>query len=266
MGLIAIESMSTGIRWTTDGTNVATAPTLDVLLAELREPHAFVCEPEFFDGLRDVRHHLETWLGEHGHRLFPMTSGARDVLEAAGGVLVSGRGVRRLHALAIVGSARIDRESIRGEDFWDIRDALGIAHAVDVYAGAGRALAQAIGVIGPYSSWDQTGRRALGDGRAYRADVVLAAYRVATISPNRDTFEGLLGLSRSGHGPLTWTIRSWRANDVTPGAEADVPWAEYRLALRRIFHLVISQRRSTRQAACQQDWGAPHQAGTPEPC
>jgi hypothetical protein len=44
------------------------------------------------------------------------------------------RGVLRLRSLATVGSGRIDRDSIRGLDFWD---ALGVAHAVDVYVDAG---------------------------------------------------------------------------------------------------------------------------------
>ena len=74
MGLITVESTTKGVSWTTDGIAVRSARSLAEALEQIDEPHAFVCEPAFFDGLRDVRRSLEEWFAESGHQHFPMTS------------------------------------------------------------------------------------------------------------------------------------------------------------------------------------------------
>ena len=87
-----------------------------------------------------------------------MTSGAKDVLRSAGGSLVSGRVVSRQYSLATVGSEQLDRDAVHGLDIWDVRDALEVAHAVDVFHDPERALARAIDVVGPYSTLDVSAR------------------------------------------------------------------------------------------------------------
>lgn len=247
MALIAIASASIGVRWT-DGSAIQTAQSLAELLEQLDEPTAVVCEPEFYNGLRNVRTHLEEWLGERVHQLVPVSRQAKELLELAGGSSIEGRGVARLFALATVGSDRIVQVR-QGQDFWTVRDALEVAHLVDVFMPRAEVLVDALRGVGPYDSLDLETRNALGYGDGYQLDVLLAAYRAASVARSRPEFERLLGLSASGHGALARTIRGWYTDRNTDAEavfvrESALTWADYRRALRRLFHRVIEARRS----------------------
>lgn len=247
MALIAMASVTNGVRWT-NGSTIQTAPSLAELLDQLDQPTAIVCEPEFYDALRDVRRHLEEWLGEREHQLVPISRQAKELLELAGGDLIEGRGVARLFALATVGSYRIVRIR-QGQDIWTVRDALEVAHVVDVFLPRGEVLVDALRAVGPYDGLDPETRNALGNGHGYQLDVLLAAYRAASVARCRSEFEQLLGMNARGHGALVRTIRNWYT-DRNTGVEDEfvresvLTWAAYRRALRRLFHRIGEARRS----------------------
>ena len=94
---------------------------------------------------------------------------------------------------------------------------------------------------------------ALGDGSRYRLDVLLAAYRAASVATNRGDFERFLGLTEGASGSaLVHTIRSWYAarNTTTEfNRESNLTWSEYRRALRTCYHRVSSARRISGSAA-----------------
>lgn len=247
MALIAIASVSNGVRWT-DGSTIQTAPSMAELLGQLDEATAIVCEPEFYDGLRDVRRHLEEWLGEREHQLVPVSRQAKELLELAGGSLIKGRGVARLFSLATVGSDRI-ADVPRAQDIWTVRDALEVAHVVDVFMPRAEVLVDALRAVGPYVGLDRETRDALGYGDGYQLDVLLAVYRAASVALSRPEFERLLGLNAGGHGALARTIRSWYEDRNTDPAgefvrESVLTWAGYRRALRAVFHRIAESRRS----------------------
>lgn len=106
-------------------------------------------------------------------------------------------------------------------------------------------LLEALEAVGPYNTLDDATRAALGDGRTYQFDVLLAAYRAASVAPSRDAFERLLGLTAAANGPLTQTIRSWYVDKNTSEdfvRESALTWSDYRRALRRVFHRVEEHR------------------------
>jgi hypothetical protein len=241
VSLITIESTETGVRWTTDGLVIKTAIALRACLEQLGEPSAVVCEPAFFEGLRDVRQYLDELVSEYGHTLVSLTSGARKVLELAGGSAIRGTGVARLHALATLGSAGLDHGVTDVAGIWEVRDALDVALAADQFFGATEAKARALAAAGPYAALDPATRLAVCDGEDYRWDVLLAAYRAGSVSGNRDDYERLLGLTAGAHGALARTINAWyverNTNDLFE-RESVMTWSDYRHALRSLFHNV----------------------------
>lgn len=245
MALITLESTSNGVRWTTDGQEVATAPALAAILNQLDEPSAFVCEPALFDGLRDVRHYLVEYLAESGHVLAPMTSRARAVLEQAGGAAIRGRGVVRLYALATRGATGLRPEVLQTAGLWEVRDALEVAFAADMYGDGAAARERACGAAGPYALLDADARFALGEAGDYRWDVLLAVYRAASVSTGRDDYERLLGLAAGAHGALARVIRGWyvrRNSTVEFERQSVLTWSDYRRALRTLFHAMKATR------------------------
>ena len=250
MGLIAIAAVTGGVRWT-DGQSEGTAGWLGELLDQLDRPHAVICEPRFYDGLGDVRRSLEDWLSERGHQLVPITEAVRSTLETAGRKKITGRGASRLLNLATVGTRAIGRLSA-DQDLLEVRAALQIAHVVDLFDDRPNVLLEALEAAGPYNSLDDATRAALGDGRTYRLDVLLAAYRAASIATSRDSFDRLLGLTAAAHGPLNQTLRAWYVEKNTSEAyvrESALTWSDYRRALRRIFHRVKAHRTPSMVAA-----------------
>jgi hypothetical protein len=240
MALIVMAAGSRGFRWTADGKSVLSAKSLAPLLETLVTPHALVCEPAFYDGLRDVRRHLEDWVAEQGHLLVPITQRSRVVLEAAGGERIEGRGLQRLYSIVVAGTQGLDRETTRGQGVWAVRDALDVAHALDLFDAAKRVLTVAIDASGPYQSLDALSRHALGDGASYSDDVLLAAYRVASVAGNRDAYERYLGLTADAHGDIARTIKGWYSvRNTSEGQfdrDSDLTWTDYRRALRMAFH------------------------------
>jgi hypothetical protein len=241
MSLIAVRSTNRGVRWTADGRVVSSTPALSALIEQLGEPSALVCEPALFDGLRDVRRYLEQWLAEDGHILVPMSAGARAVLEHAGGLAIRGRGVVRLYALATLGADALDRRAAETADVWDVRDALEVALASDIFGDPIRSKARALEATGPFVSLDPAVRLALGDGDDFHRGALLAAYRAASVSTSRDGYERLLGLNAGAHGSLPRIVRGWYVERNTNTAferESVMTWSDYRRALRTIFHRV----------------------------
>lgn len=253
MALIAIEENGDGdVRWTSDGRTTHTAPSLRALSEGLSEPHAVLCEPIFYLGLRDVRAICAETLAAGGHRLVPVSGTAKAVLEAAAGPGVTGSDVERLFAIAVAGRAGLDRHTACGHDLWAVRDALDVAHAIDTAHDPAAVLASAVGSVGPYAALEPAVRAALGDGRAYRADVLLAAYRAATVATSRVAFERFLGRSEGAHGAMAHTIRAWyvAANTTAAGFEREsvLTWSQYRSALRSVFSRVKASRREEASA------------------
>lgn len=240
MAFIAMAAGSRGFRWTADGQSIESARSFTEFLETLEKPHTLVCEPAFYDGLRDVRRHLEDWVEEHGHMLVPITPRPRVVLVAAGGEHVVGRGLKRLYSMVDSGTRALDRETTRGHDAWAVRDALNVAHALDLFDDAKRVQAAAIDAFGSYESLDALSRHALGDGASYSDEVLLAAYRAASVAGTRDEFERFLGLNAAAHGEIARTIRAWyRVRNTTEGQfdrDSDLTWTDYRRALRMAFH------------------------------
>jgi hypothetical protein len=241
MTLIAIESTAKGFRWTPDGHEVSFAPTPSAVLERLHEPSAIVCEPAFFDGLRDVRRYLEELLTEHGHTLVPMTAGARTVLERARGSSIRGRGVARLHALATSGSERPDPKpspprAARVAGSSAAKGPVAASARVAACSGSPKRSAASATSRAPRTSH----RSAVPRARRSRPSE-LAAYRAASVSTSRDLYERLLGLNAGAHGALTRAIRGWYvARNTTAAFERDsvMTWSDYRRALRAIFHRV----------------------------
>src|SRR5512140_3654947 len=122
MGIIAIEDIENAVRWTADGRTCHTSAAVEALMEKLDEPHAVICEPSVYDGLRDVRRILSEILAAGGHRLVPVGRGAKAVLEAATGDDCVGSGVRRLYPIATAGSGRLDRLRTDVENRWDVKD------------------------------------------------------------------------------------------------------------------------------------------------
>lgn len=253
MAVITIDGTWDRVRWTADGRTIRTASSIRAIADQLNESHAFVCEPSFYDGLRDVRDAIRELLARDGHRLAPVNPGAKAVLETAAGDRVVGTGLVRLHSIAVAGSAGIDWQVGRGHQLWDVRDALDVVHAIDLVDDTARIMALALAVIGPYADLDAGARLALGDGQTYRRDVLLAAYRAASVATNRDDFERFLGLTAGPSGSaLAHTIRSWYATrNTTSTFERDsvLTWSQYRRALRLCFQRVTSARRHPSSAA-----------------
>ena len=245
MALITLESTSKGVRWTTDGQEITTSPALSAILQHLEEPSAFVCEPAFFDRLRDVRRYLVEYLAKSGHALAPMSPGARTVLEQAGGAAIRGRGVARLYALATLGANGLRPEVSRTASLWEVRDALEVAFAADLFGDETAAKERALRAVGPFALLDPDGRRVLGDAGDYRWDVLLAAYRAASVSTGRDDYERLLGLAAGAHGALARAIRGWYATRNTTAEferQSVLTWSDYRRVLRTLFHRVKTAR------------------------
>lgn len=241
MAFIALESTTTDVRWTADGRAVRAAPCLARVLEQLHEPCAVVCDPALFDGLRDVRRSLEGLLAEDGHTLVPITARARALLERAGGSAIRGRGVVRLYALATSGSDGLDRGALQGADLWDIRDALEVALAADLWGNPIRASIRALEATGPFLGQEVAVQQALGERGDFHRDVLLAVYRAASMSTGRQMYERLLGLNAGAHGLLTDIIRVWYAMRNTGTAferESVMTWSDYRRALRALYHRV----------------------------
>lgn len=248
MALIAIAEDDDGdLQWTADGRTTLTAPFLGAFVDGLTEPHAVLCEPLLYLGLRDVRRVTEEVLAAGGHRLVPVNRGAKAVLEAAAGAEARGSDVERLFRIAVAGRDGLDRYTMRGFDRWDVRDALEVAHAVDTRYDPAAVLAAAVGAAGPYDALEPAMRHALGDGRDYRADVLLAAYRTATLTTGRVDFERALGLHAGAHGAMVAAVRAWYVARNTTAAgfepESILTWTEYRRALRWLFGRVKASRR-----------------------
>lgn len=240
MAFIVVAANSKGVRWTDDGKTVHQARSLAAVLDTLDTPTAIVCEPAFYDGLRDVRRVMEQWVAERGHQLVPVTRKASAVLEAAAGPNIKGRGLAHVYSIVSEGSAGLISLRGKGQDVWSIRDAADVAHALDLH-GAGVTLTNALAVVGPYDSLGPEMRRALGDGVAYDVSVLLAAYRAALVSPDRGTFEAYLGLTAGSHGGMARTIKAWYvARNTTDefGRGGDLTWTDYRRALRHVYHAV----------------------------
>lgn len=243
MGLIAVAAARGGVRWT-DGHSAGTAGSLGELMGKLDRPHAVICEPGSYDGLRDVRRALEDLLAERGHRLLPITESVRVTLERACGATCTGRSVTRLFTLTTVGARGISR-TVAIHDLSQLRAALQVAHVVDLYDDRPQPLLEALDAVWPYGTLDDATRASLGDGRTYRLDVLLAAYRVASVATSRDAFDRLLGLTAAAHGSLTETIRAWYVEKNSSEGfvrESALSWSDYRRALRRVFHRVKEHR------------------------
>lgn len=237
MAVIAIANLQSGVRWT-NGRESGLAPHLGALLEQLDRPHAVLCEPPFYDNLRDVRRHLEEWLAGRGHRLVPVMPVAKATLEAAGGRAVTARGVERLFAIATIGSKRLGPIT-RDQDLMAVRAALQVAHVLDLFDEDATTFEEALRAAGPYGLLDSADQAALGDGRSYCEDVLIAAYRVASVATSKAAFDRLLGLTEASYGPLTQTVRNWyveRNTQTTFVRESVLAWTDYRRALRRLFH------------------------------
>ena len=165
MAITAIGGTWERVRWTTDGRSVGRAASINTLAGRLSIPQAIVCEPAFYDGLREVRNVLRDSVAERGHRLVVVNPGARAVLEAAAGGRLSGSGVVRLHSIVVAGAAGLDRQVVRGHDRWGVRDALDVVHAIDTVHETAKVAALAVAAVGPYAALDDSGQRALGDGQ-----------------------------------------------------------------------------------------------------
>jgi hypothetical protein len=253
MAFIAMAAGTGGFRWTADGQSIESARSFKEFLATLEQPYALVCEPAFYDGLLDVRRHLENWVEEQGHMLVPISPRPRVVLVAAGGERIEGRGLKRLYSIVDAGTQGLDRETTRGQDVWAVRDALDIAHALDVSDDAKRVLTIAIDDFGPYELLDALSRHALGNGASYSDDVLLAAYRAASVAGTRDAFERYLGLNAAAHGEIARTVRGWyRARNTIEGhfeRDSGLTWTDYRRALRIAFHRFNEDRALAKRAA-----------------
>jgi len=244
MAVMAVANTSNGVRWT-NGKTTGTAESLMALIDQIRRPHALVCEPAFYDELHELRRAFERLLAESGHRLVPITRTSKAALEAVAKRPLSERGLARLYLLAIQATADLGRPP-REQDLSTTRSVLEVAHLMDLFDEGSDAVQGAVKIVGPYGSLDGPTRAALGDGQGYRAGVLVAAFRAASVAWNRDEFERLLGLTAGAHGPLTQTIRGWYVERNTVGAsferESALTWSEYRRALRQIFHRVRQQR------------------------
>jgi hypothetical protein len=240
MAFIAMAAGTGGFRWTADGQSIESAKSFTALLETLEKPQALVCEPAFYNGLLDVRRHLENWVEEQGHVLVPIIPRPRVVLVAAGGERIEGRGLKRLYSIVDAGTRGLDRETTRGQHVWAVRDALDIAHALDVSDDAKRVLTIAIEAFGPYESLDALSRHALGNGASYSDGVLLATYRAASVAGARDSYERYLGLNAAAHGEIARTIRGWyRVRNTIENEfhrDSDLIWTDYRRALRMAFH------------------------------
>jgi len=251
MALITVETTTCGVRWTGDGREAEKATGLFAVLNELDGPTAIICEPAFFDGLRDVRRYLIEALAEEGHVLAAMTPRGRAVLERAAGSSVRGRGVVRLHAIATRGAAGLS-PALRTAGIWDVRDALEVAFAVDRFGDINAAKERALAMVGSFDSLDADARHALGELGDYRWDVALAACRAASVSTGRDDYERFLGLAVGGQGALARSVRGWYAERNTTvefERESVLTWSSYRRALRTLFHRVQAGRGEARAAA-----------------
>ncbi len=249
MALIAIERDRDRIRWTEDGTTVQDAPSLGSLAERLPGPTVVLCQPSFFDADPILRRWLERDLAGQGHTLVVLTARARSVLGDAPGAATLGPDVRGLHASATAGSARLDHETGAGRDWYAVRDALDAAHAMAVATRWHPALDAALAALGPYAALEVDARLALGDGEAYRVDLLLAVALAATVATNRDDFERFLGLSaRHAPGSMSRAVRGWyAARNTGPDGfvrESALTWSAYRRALRWAYHRITSARRN----------------------
>lgn len=253
MAIVAVEGDWDHVRWTIDGRRTQHATSIQAVVGRLTEPTVVLCEPAFYDGLRDVRDVLREVLSDQGHGFASVSRGARAVLEAASGNHSAGTGVKDLYAIVVAGVDGIDWQVGRRFDRWDVRDALDVVHAIDIGNGSSSVAAQAVNVIGPYAGLDAQSQSALGDGSRYRLDVLLAAHRAASVATNRGDFERFLGLTEGASGSgMVHTIRSWYAacNTTTEfDRESNLTWSEYRRALRICYHRVTSARRLPGSAA-----------------
>src|SRR5262249_14267267 len=141
-----------------------------------------------------------------------------------------GSGPARLFDIAVKGSAKLDKKTSDGQDFWDVRGALEVAHMVDLALRKGDMLSHSRAMVLPYEALDEHARKALGDGDDYCEEMLLASFRAASVATTREAFEGYLGLSSRGHGPLTGTIRGWYRERNNSDYFDDAPfptWSEY---------------------------------------
>ncbi len=248
MALIAIERDRDRIRWTDDGATVQDAPSLGSLAERLPGPTVVLCQPSFFDADPILRRWLERDLAGQGHTLVVLTAGALSVLGDGAGAATHGPGVRGLLSSATAGSARLDHTTGAGRDWYAVRDALDAAHALAVATRRHPALDDALAVLGPYAALEVDARLALGDGEAYRVELLLAVALAATVATNRDDFERFLGLSaRHAQGSMSRAVHGWyAARNTGPDGfarESALTWSAYRRALRWAYHRITSARR-----------------------
>ena len=93
---------------------------------------------------------------------------------------------------------------------------------------------------------------ALGDGLAYRADVLLAAYRAATVATSRKEFEQLIGMTSRSHSAMAHTLRTWYVERNTSDhfeRDSVLGWSDYRRALRSVYHAIKERRQGRSRAA-----------------
>jgi hypothetical protein len=170
MALVAIEEAGTRIRWTMTGRDVHTAKSLATLVDKIAEPSAFICDPEFFYGLRDVRRGLEDWFAASGHELVPVTRKVQEVLARAAGVDKPSAGVASLHSVVTQAARSLDQTAVETSAFWDVRDAVAVAFAVDRFTNASGSDSNTVNVVRAAHEFDETTRSVLVDGGDYRRD------------------------------------------------------------------------------------------------
>ncbi|HEX7600131.1 MAG TPA: hypothetical protein VF316_00950 [Polyangiaceae bacterium] len=220
----------------------------------LPKPSVFVCEPWFYRCDRADRRVLCEVLAEHSHTLVSIGRKAAAVLAPGCGEDPENSGIAWLHALAAAAATGLDRRTAAGHDWPDVRDALDVAHAL-ISASAGLdAAPESIAALGPYAELDAETRLALGDGHAYRADLLVAIALAADVATNRRDFERFLGLNKGGGiGSMSHAVHAWYGSRNTgpEGFEREsvLTWSAYRRALRWAYHRIAAARRDSLPAS-----------------
>jgi hypothetical protein len=249
MALIAIDwADDDNVRWTQDGQTVHRATCLEAVAEMLPPPSVLVCGPWFYGSDRAVQRMLREILAEHGHTLVSLGRRAAAVLAPACGEDPGGCGVAWLHALAAGASAGLDWRTAAGHDSSDVRDALDVAHALITAPGSVDPAPESIAALGPYATLDAETQLALGDGQAYRADLLVAIALAADVAANRGDFERFLGLNKGGGiGSMSHAVHAWYGSRNTgpEGFEREsvLTWSAYRRALRCAYHQIAAARR-----------------------
>lgn len=135
-----------------------------------------------------------------------------------------------------------------------MRDALDVAHALITAPGGVGPAPESIAALGPYAALDAETQLALGDGRAYRADLVVAIALAADVATNRRDFERYLGQANGGGiGSMSQAVHaSYGSRNTGPEGferESILTRSAYRRALRWPYRRIASARRGSRPAS-----------------